>query len=94
MKNTILITEDGPEILTVTRMEPMSDHKGQIVRATAGRDKEDIFCVMGVEKETGRLLLADGKRRESGPSQGEKARGMWRRSPSRTAPLTTPPSRS
>ena len=38
----------------------MSDHKGQIVRATAGRDKEGIFCVMGVEKETGRLLLADG----------------------------------
>ena len=42
----------------------MSDHKGQIVRATAGRDKEGIFCVMGVEKETGRLLLADGKRRK------------------------------
>ena len=39
----------------------MSDHKGQIVRATAGRDKEGIFCVMGVEEETGRLLLADGK---------------------------------
>ena len=43
----------------------MSDHKGQIVRATAGRDKEGIFCVMGVEEETGRLLLADGKRRRA-----------------------------
>ena len=70
----------------------MSDHKGQIVRATAGRDKEGIFCVMGVEKETGRLLLADGKRRRA--AHRRKSRGMWRRSPSRTAPLTTPPSRS
>ena len=59
----------------------MSDHKGQIVRATAGRDKEGIFCVMGVEKETGRLLLADGKRRRAAHPR-RKSRGMWRRSPS------------
>ena len=72
----------------------MSDHKGQIVRATAGRDKEDIFCVMGVEKETRPAAAGRWEAPESGPSQGEKSRGMWRRSPSRTAPLTTPPSRS
>ena len=52
----------------------MSDHKGQIVRATAGRDKEDIFCVMGVEKETGRLLLADGKRRRAAHPKAKKPR--------------------
>ena len=52
----------------------MSDHKGQIVRATAGRDKEGIFCVMGVEKETGRLLLADGKRRRAAHPKAKKPR--------------------
>ena len=52
----------------------MSDHKGQIVRATAGRDKEGIFCVMGGEKETGRLLLADGKRRRAAHPKAKKPR--------------------
>ena len=52
----------------------MSDHKGQIVRATAGRDKEGIFCVMGVEEETGRLLLADGKRRRAANPKAKKPR--------------------
>ena len=42
----------------------MSEHTGQIVRATAGRDKEGIFCVVGAEHESERLLLADGKRRK------------------------------
>ena len=41
----------------------MSEYTGQIVRATAGRDKEGIFCVVGAEHEPERLLLADGKRR-------------------------------
>ena len=41
----------------------MSEYTGQIVRATAGRDKEGIFCVVGAEHESERLLLADGKRR-------------------------------
>ena len=40
------------------------DHTGLIVRATAGRDKEGLFCVVGVDREQGRLLLADGKRRK------------------------------
>ncbi len=52
----------------------MSDYKGQIVRATAGRDKEGIFCVMGVEEETGRLLLADGKRRRAAHPKAKKPR--------------------
>ena len=78
----------------------MSDHKGQIVRATAGRDKEGIFCVMGVEKETGRLLLADGKRRRAARSAGgrpiprRKSRGMCSPSRDLTASFHTPPSKS
>ena len=42
----------------------MYDYTGWIVRATAGRDRDGIFCVIGVEQETGLLLLADGKRRK------------------------------
>ena len=41
----------------------MFDYTGQIVRAAAGRDKGGIFCVVGVDQEKTRLLLADGKRR-------------------------------
>ena len=43
----------------------MFDYTGWIVQATAGRDKEEIFCVIGVEQEPERLLLADGKRRKA-----------------------------
>ena len=43
----------------------MSEYTGQIVRVTAGRDKEGIFCVVGAEHESERLLLADGKRRRT-----------------------------
>ena len=43
----------------------MSDYTGKIVRATAGRDKEGLFCVVGIQAGTGRLLLADGKRRKA-----------------------------
>ena len=42
----------------------MYDYVGRIVRSAAGRDKEDIFCVVGVDQEQQRLLLADGKRRK------------------------------
>lgn len=41
----------------------MFDYTGQIVQADAGRDKGGIFCVLGVDQEQVRLLLADGKRR-------------------------------
>ena len=42
----------------------MYDYTGWIVQATAGRDREGIFCVVGVDQEQGFLLLADGKRRK------------------------------
>ena len=41
----------------------MYDYTGWIVRATAGRDREGLFCVVGVDQAQQRLLLADGKRR-------------------------------
>ena len=45
-------------------MSTMYDYTGWIVQATAGRDKGGIFCVVGVDREQVRLLLADGKRRK------------------------------
>ena len=42
----------------------MYDYTGWIVQATAGRDRDGNFCVVGVEQGRGRLLLADGKRRK------------------------------
>ena len=41
----------------------MYDYTGWIVQANAGRDKDGIFCVVGVDQEGHMLLLADGKRR-------------------------------
>ena len=43
----------------------MTDCAGWIVRSTAGHDKDELFCVLGADPETGRLLLADGKRRKA-----------------------------
>ena len=45
-------------------MSTMPDYTGWIVRATAGRDKGGLFCVVGVDQARKRLLLADGKRRK------------------------------
>ena len=42
----------------------MKDDIGSIVLATAGRDQEALFFVVGMRD--GRLLLADGKRRKVG----------------------------
>ena len=42
----------------------MNDYTGWIVQANAGRDKDGIFCVVGVDPAPHRLLLADGKRRK------------------------------
>ena len=50
----------------------MFDYTGCIVQATAGRDKEGIFCVVGVEQEPARLLLADGKRRRTARPKRKK----------------------
>ena len=49
----------------------MCDYRGWIVRATAGRDKDGIFCVVGVDEEE-RLLLADGKRRKAAKPKSKK----------------------
>ena len=43
----------------------MPDYTGWIVQATAGRDKEGFFCVVGADQEQKRLLLANGKRRKA-----------------------------
>ena len=42
----------------------MSERTGWIVRANAGRDRDGLFCVVGMDQEGKRLLLADGKRRK------------------------------
>ena len=42
----------------------MTDCTGWIVRSTAGHDKDELFCVVGTDPETGRLLLANGKQRK------------------------------
>ncbi len=49
----------------------MRDYTGWIVRSVAGRDKGDIFCVVGTDQEN-RLLLADGKRRKLAKPKGKK----------------------
>ena len=50
----------------------MYDYTGWIVRATAGRDKDGLFCVVGVDGESGMLLLADGKRRRAAKPKHKK----------------------
>lgn len=50
----------------------MFDYTGQIVQATAGRDKGGIFCVVGADHESKRLLLADGKRRKIARPKAKK----------------------
>ena len=50
----------------------MYDYTGWIVRADAGRDKNGIFCVVGVDQEGQRLLLADGKRRKFAKPKAKK----------------------
>ena len=50
----------------------MFDYTGQIVRADAGRDKGGIFCVVGVDHEKTRLLLADGMRRKISRPKAKK----------------------
>ena len=43
----------------------MFDCTGWLVQATAGRDKDDLFFVVGVDEDRKRLLLANGKRRKA-----------------------------
>ncbi len=53
----------------------MYDYTGWIVRANAGRDKDGIFCVVGVDQE--RLLLADGRRRKVSHPKRKKLGHVW-----------------
>ena len=53
-------------------MEPMFDYTGQIVQATAGRDKGGVFCVVAMDQRQERLLLADGKRRKVSRPKAKK----------------------
>lgn len=50
----------------------MLEYMGQIVQALAGRDQGGIFCVVGVDREQERLLLADGKRRKASHPKAKK----------------------
>ena len=50
----------------------MFDYTGQIVQATAGRDKGGVFCVVGMDHRQERLLLADGKRRKVSRPKAKK----------------------
>ncbi len=50
----------------------MYDCTGWIVQASAGRDRGNIFCVVGVDQERTRLLLADGKRRKAARPKAKK----------------------
>ena len=50
----------------------MFDYTGQIVRATAGRDKGGIFCVVGMDQERTMLLLAGALRRKISRPKAKK----------------------
>ena len=50
----------------------MFDYTGRIVQAAAGRDKDGVFCVVGVDRERAMLLLADGKRRKIARPKAKK----------------------
>ena len=54
----------------------MSEYTGRIVQATAGRDKGQLFCVVGQDKDGNRLLLADGKRRKVARPKGKSAKHL------------------
>ena len=55
----------------------MFDYTGQIVQATAGRDKGGVFCVVAMDQRQERLLLADGKRRKVVPAKRQRSWAMY-----------------
>ena len=61
-----------PDGWTVKTLDPMFDYTGQIVQATAGRDKGGVFCVVAMDQRQERLLLADGKRRKVSRPKAKK----------------------
>ena len=50
----------------------MFDYAGWIVEAQAGRDKGKLFYVIGQDRDTPRLLLADGKGRKMARPKAKK----------------------
>ena len=57
-------------------MSAVQDYTGWIARASAGRDRGGIFCVVGADPDRGRLLLADGKRRKLGRPKAKRLRHL------------------
>lgn len=49
-------------------MEPCT---GWIVRSIAGHDRDTLYCVVGLD-ESGRMLLANGKRRKLAAPKGKQ----------------------
>lgn len=50
----------------------MVDCTGWIVRSAAGHDKEELFCVVGMDAASGCLLLANGKQRKAAKPKRKK----------------------
>ena len=50
----------------------MFDCTGWIARSTAGHDKDTLLCVVGMDREAERLLVADGKRRKAAHPKRKK----------------------
>ncbi len=77
-ENTISSPKVTPRSSQSPRMEPMFDYTGQIVQATAGRDKGGVFCVVAIgNQRQERLLLADGKRRKVSRPKGKRSWAMY-----------------
>ena len=47
---------------------------GWIVRSTAGHDRDALFCVVGLDEEKHRLLLANGRQRRAARPKGKQLR--------------------
>ncbi len=54
----------------------MSDYTGQIVQATAGRDKGDVFCVVGMDQRRSDCCWPTGSDERS-PAQRQRSWAMY-----------------
>ena len=55
----------------------MYDYTGWIVRADAGRDKNGIFCVVGVDQEGPEAAAGRREAPQGVPPQGQKLGHVW-----------------